>query len=918
MSDQTPSTPSFKDTVNLPQTDFNIRANLSEKEPELFSFWDQIQLSQKMADKPSQTTYTLHDGPPYPNGNIHMGHALNKILKDVIVRSKTMAGAKSVYIPGWDCHGLPIETQVIKALKSKGEEHKKADIAWFRERCKDFALDYVATQKDEFKRLGVLGEWEKPYLTLQPGYETEVIRLFGQMADNGLVYKSRKPIHWCMHCETALAEAEIEYADHRSPSIFVLFSVKEAGALKPQAKPLSILVWTTTPWTLPSNVAIAAHPDFSYALVETQDRVVLMAEALVEKVLTGLGWEGKIFQTLTGAQLQGLVAQHPFIDRESPLVLADYVTQEDGTGFVHIAPGHGQDDAAVGRKYNLPTVMPVNDQGKFTAEVPFLEGQFVFDANKTIGQLLEEKGHLAKLAFIKHSYPHCWRCKNPVIFRATEQWFIAMDKPMPSGKTLRQAALDAIATTEWIPAWGENRIQSMIENRPDWCISRQRYWGIPVPIFTCQDCGHSEMTGAFNQAVIDHVAKDGTMAWFSKSAEELLPKTAVCSGCGGNHFKKEADILDVWFESGASFGAVLKARAGEGVTFPADLYLEGSDQHRGWFQSSLLIGLGAAGLAPYQSVLTHGFLVDDKGKKMSKSLGNVIAPQSVIKEYGADVLRWWIASADFKDDISISKPILNQSRDSFSKVRNTIRFCLSNLFDFNAQTDALPYAELSSIDQWALAELNALIQKTRTAYEMFQLHGVTHGLHEFCAVTLSALYLDMVKDRLYCAPKSGKVRRSTQTVLWQMADTLIRLLAPVLVFTAEDAYQHFDKPNKCDSVHLEALPNPNPTWENPDLSAKWTQLLSLKDAVYKDLEALRNEKTIKSFMEAEVCLNPKNLPDFDDFESLFIVSQVKQDSGLTLPFKVKKAEGSKCERCWRVLPISDVLCERCKEALAHA
>lgn len=909
----------LKETVNLPQTDFPIRAGLPLKEPDILKKWENNRIYDKIKQNQSRysQSYVLHDGPPYPNGNIHLGHALNKILKDIVVRSKLMQGYKSPYIPGWDCHGLPIETQVLKALQQSHQEEVKKDIPRFRAMCKEFALDYVKTQKEEFIRLGIFGEWDNPYLTLNPSYEAKIVELFGQMAENGLVFRGKKPIHWCPTCETALAEAEIEYADHRSPSIYIRFSITKASdklAAILQNQPASILVWTTTPWTLPANVAISAHPDFIYSVVNADGHIYLLVSDLLAHLQEKMGWKSvEMMGSISGKDLMETVAKHPFIDRDSVLITGRHVTAEDGTGFVHTAPGHGVEDYVVGQEFHLPIVMPVDGQGRFTQDVPQWAGQKVFDANRGICQLMEETGSLIKLEMIKHAYPHCWRCKNPVIFRATEQWFIAMDRPMPDGKTLREKALESIRVTKWYPDWGEKRITAMIENRPDWCISRQRFWGLPVPIFTCAKCNHPEMTGEFNKAAIELVKKEGATAWFSKSPFDILPKGLKCSQCGSTEFNKEKDILDVWFESGSSFGGVLETY--DGLSVPAQMYLEGSDQHRGWFQSSLLVGLGARNKSPFENVLTHGFLTDDKGRKMSKSMGNVIAPQSVIKEYGADILRWWAASTDFQgSDISIAKSILDQARDSFSKTRNTIRFLLSNLYDFE-EKDLLPYDQLNELDQWILAKLNTLIGKVRDEYNAFEFHQVTYKVHDFCAVTLSSLYLDMVKDRLYCDAKTAHSRRSTQTALYYMADALIKLIAPILVFTSEEAYGYFNAPNKAESIHLTELPLMNSAFTNPKLEEKFEKLLIIRDQVYQKLEELRNSKTVRSFLEAAVDLTLTESIDFTEWNSFLIVSQVIVKTGSTLAISVYRTELEKCERCWKYADVENGLCSRCKSAI---
>lgn len=893
----------LKSTVNLPQTEFPIRAGLANVEPALLEKWENEGLRGKISEEIASRDeeYVLHDGPPYPNGDIHMGHALNKILKDIVVRSQFMAGKGAPYRPGWDCHGLPIETQLIKQLKKEGQEEKKADVTWFRDRCKDFALGFVDGQREGFKRLGINGEWEQPYLTLDPAYETQVVKQFGKIAENGLVYKGKKPIHWCSHCQTALAEAEIEHAEHRSPSVFVRFSVLEgpdeiAGA--------DVLVWTTTPWTLPANVALAVNEGFEYVVIESSKGKFVLAKALLASLSEFLELENvSEVATLMGSALLGTITSHPLYGRESRVYPAGFVTDEDGTGFVHIAPGHGQDDYFLGMENELPVLMPVDDAGKFTSEVSELEGQFVFDANKAIGMAMDESGKLVKLKFIKHSYPHCWRCKNPVIFRATEQWFIAMDETSKlTGKTLREMAMASIDEVKWFPDWGKKRITSMVEGRPDWCISRQRYWGIPVPVFNCK-CGHSEMGGAFNAAVVDLISKEGTAAWFSKSVDEILPMDLNCSKCGKREFEKESDILDVWFESGASFASVV------GEDAVADLYLEGSDQHRGWFQSSMLIGLGARGKVPYSGVLTHGFIVDDKGLKMSKSMGNVISPEFVIKQFGADVLRWWVAGTDFKNDIHLSQDILKQAQGSFQKVRNTLRFLLSNLYDFT-ESNLVPVKNLNILDQLVLADLKDLDASYHMFSRDFDFHRITKLIHQFCSVTLSSGYLDSVKDRLYCEAAESPLRRSAQSAIYILLDHLLTLLAPYLVFSAEDAYRHFAKTQKKDSIHLEQFGGLNWDIELGELKSK---MQAQKERVYQVLEELRKNKEVRSFMEVKVSILDGLGVSEEDWAAFLVVSQVEFGSD---GIEVLDAT-LKCQRCWRFLPVQADICNRCEDAISE-
>lgn len=917
----------YKKTLNLPKTEFPIRANLKMVEEEFLAFWSKEDIYHKMQDKKKAQAYILHDGPPYPNGDIHLGHALNKTLKDIIVKYKSMSGFKAPYVPGWDCHGLPIETQLIKGLseeernKYREPQHKVE----FRQKCKEYALKYVDLQRREFIRLGIFGEWDKPYLTINHTYEEKVIELFGILAEKGYIYRGLKPIHWCPHCETALAEAEIEYEDERSPSIFVKFKVIDPKTIKVDKKspvaslksPVSFVIWTTTPWTLPANVAIAAHSDYEYVFLKVDGEVYIIAESLMEDFINRLGIEKhKVIDKTKGKFLEGIKAKHPFVDREVMLVLDNYVTLEQGTGLVHIAPGHGEEDYQVGLKYKLPIVMPVNEKGHFDNSVPdFIKGMYYDKSNKVITERMKADGTLLKLEFMKHPYPHCWRCKKPVIFRATEQWFISVDH-----KDMRKKALEAIKNTKWFPGWGENRIRGMVESRPDWCISRQRSWGVPIPAFYCTKCKRPQMTGVFNKAIRDLVKEHGTNGWFEKQAKDILPICAKCS-CGGTEFTKETDILDVWFESGSSHAAVLETTPG--LSWPADLYLEGSDQHRGWFQTSLLLGIGYKGRAPFKAVLTHGFTIDEKGKKMSKSLGNVISPQDVVKEYGADILRLWVASTDFRNDMAASQNILKQVREAYLKIRNTCRFLISNLYDYEDK-DAIDYGDMLEIDKWILLRLHRLIERVNKAYDNFEFHIVYHSLYDFCVNALSAYYLDMSKDRLYCGGRDSIERRSAQTAMHEILITLIKLMAPVLSFTAEDIYRFVPSlTSKEVSVFLLDMPKPNAKYLDKKLEEKWEKIFSLKEEIYKELEAVRAKKEISASIEALVEIGTKGREWINDVEGLLplilIVSQVKLVAGDKTV--VKRGSGKKCERCW--IWKDDVgknikhstLCERCAKVV---
>jgi isoleucyl-tRNA synthetase len=839
-----------------------------------------------------------------------MGHALNKILKDIILRAKRMSGFHCAFVPGWDCHGLPIELNVDKEL---GAGKKEIDKLAFREACRQYARKWVEVQRDEFRRLGVLGDWDRPYLTIDYSYEAAIAREFNKFLLAGAVTRSKKPVHWCPSCRTALAEAEVEYENHTSDSIYVKFPLAEdLGAAVPElaGRPAALVIWTTTPWTLPANLAVALHPDFTYAAVETGGEVWIMAEGLVEKVFQVFGLSGyRILATFPARLLEGKSCRHPFLDRQSPVVLADYVTLDTGTGCVHTAPGHGREDYLTGLRYNLEVLSPVDSGGVFTAEAGPYAGLFIWKANPLIRDDLQKSGHLVHHATLSHSYPHCWRCKKPVIFRATEQWFISMEE-----NSLREKALQAIRTVKWVPHWGMERIYGMVETRPDWCLSRQRAWGVPITAILCRACGKVQNDEAVNARIDDLFRLEGADAWFSHPVEDFLGGNRTCAHCGGREFAKEEDILDVWFDSGTSHAAVLEERSE--LSAPADLYLEGSDQHRGWFQSSLLAAVGTRGVAPYRSVLTHGFVVDEQGRKMSKSVGNVIAPEKIIKQHGAEILRLWVASEDYRDDIKISDNIIGQLADAYRKIRNTIRFLLGNLSDFEPGRDRLPHDQLSELDQWALSQLEQLKSKVARGYETFEFHTVFHGLLYFCTIILSALYLDIIKDRLYASGKGSVARRSAQTVLHEMADTLLRLMAPVLSFTAAEAWDFLPEPAGRESdVALASFPAAHPEWRRPELDAKWGRLLKVRGEITKVLEKARQEKIIGHPLEAEVIFSATaDLKDFlaanlENLKTAAIVSELtmveappaggvaaEELPGLTV--LVRAAPGGKCERCW--------------------
>jgi isoleucyl-tRNA synthetase len=903
-----------------------MKANLAKREPDILKAWEAKgtyrQLSQRAKGRPK---YILHDGPPYANGNIHIGTALNKILKDFIVKSKFMAGFDSHYVPGWDCHGLPVEHEVEKGLGSKKGELSIVEI---RRRCRDYAAKFVGIQREEFERLGVFGEWENPYLTMNFEYQATIVREFGKFLLNGSVYKGKKPVHWCPTCKTALAEAEVKYEDHRSSSIYVRFKmVSEIGKNFPglKGRPVFVIIWTTTPWTIPANLAIALHPDFTYVAVDVGGEVYILAEGLLEEVMKKFGIKKyEVLEKFPGKKLEGFKCRHPFLDRDSLIILASYVTLDTGTGCVHTAPGHGQEDYESGVQYGLEVYSPVDDDGRFTKDVLFFAGQFVFDANDAVNKKLAEVGALLKEEMMVHSYPHCWRTNDPIIFRATEQWFISMDK-----KGLRQNALKSINEVTWIPPWGRDRIYGMIENRPDWCVSRQRVWGIPITVFYCSACKQPLV----NQETIDHIARlfeeKGADIWFEEGAHHLLPKGTQCTQCGGKDFTKEMDILDVWFDSGVSYAAVLEKRTE--LEFPASLYLEGSDQHRGWFHSSLLTSVGTRGRAPYRSVLTHGFVVDGEGKKMSKSAGNVIAPEEVINQLGADVLRLWVAAEDYKDDIKISSEILKRLADSYFRIRNTYRFLLGNLYDFHPEKDRIPYRELHEIDQWALHQLQKLIARVREAYECFEFHTVYHSVQNFCAVEMSALYFDILKDRLYTFSSHSRGRKSAQTALYEILKALTCLMAPILSFTAEEVWKHLPpEPGKAESVHLTSFPEVKSEYLDDGLNERWERIWEIRAIVTKALEEARKEKVIGLSLDAQIHLHiPEKVFSFlecyeKDLKSTFIVSSVtlhQAKDEKEVRAEVLRADGKKCERCWNYdvsvghHPEHRVICQRCVEAI---
>jgi isoleucyl-tRNA synthetase len=931
----------FKSTLNLPKTDFPMKAKLPEREPEQLAAWEAMGLYSRILEaRKGAPPFDLHDGPPYPTGEIHLGTGLNKILKDMVVKSKSMAGFRAPYIPGWDCHGLPIETKVEKELGGKG----KVTAAEFRRRCREFAEGYVEIHRREFKRLGILGQWEKPYLTMDPSYEACIAGAFLTFLEKGYVYRGLKPVYWCIFDRTALAEAEVEYEDHTSPSIWVKFPVVADSKSSKLGDGVSALIWTTTPWTLPANRALAFHPDFEYVVVDTSAGKLLLAKDRVQPFAEDLKIEVRgTHGSWKGGELEGMKFQHPFLDQRVPAVLADYVTLDQGSGIVHTAPGHGAEDFQTGQRYGLESYAPQDDDGRFIEGLPEYIGKRVFEANPIIIELLQKRGKLVGQGKLTHSYPHCWRCHNPVIFRATEQWFIQLDSgsatvAAPKAEALRALALDEIKKVKWTPSWGEERMHNMIAERPDWCISRQRFWGVPLIIFYCDGCGKRLEDFKALRHVLPFFEREGADAWYTHSAEELLPLGTKCASCGASNWRKESDILDVWFDSGSSHLAVLQKRESKAR---ADVYLEGPDQFRGWFQSSLLVALGVDGQRPYEQVVTHGWTLDEHGTPMSKSLGNAMEPKEICDKWGADLLRVWVVSQDFTSDMRLSDAMMTQLAEAYRKIRNTFRFALSNFFDFDPARDAVPDADLWEIDAWMIRRTGALVGECRAWFDNFEFHRVYHAIHDFCAVDLSAFYFDVLKDRLYTFAPRNRGRRSAQTAMYRIASALLRLITPTLVFTSEEIWKYLPRvKGDPESVHMAVFPTAEGLEHALDeaRSKNWKRLLVLREDVLKALEAARNAKTISGALEAKLILRSRGtlfelLKSYSaSLPAFFIVSQLE-----VLPFdgpvnsehpeafhiEVQRADGKKCERCWNYSThVGEnaeypTLCERCVAALAE-
>jgi isoleucyl-tRNA synthetase len=933
----------YRETLNLPQDIIPMRANLPQREPEFQQFWERREIYRKSVEREARRgLYILHDGPPYSNGNIHIGHALNKILKDIVTRHKTMQGYSAPYVPGWDNHGLPIEHAVAQAARQKKETPSRVEL---RARCREYATRFVEIQREQFKRLGIRGDWEHPYLTMAPEFEARIVEVFAELALKGYVYRGLKPILWCPYDETALAEAEVEYEEKTSPSIYVRFPLAaDPDGVMPSGEENYTVIWTTTPWTIPANLAVAFHPDFEYAVAQAGGANYLLAEGLLAATMEACGiaeWE--VVSRHQGGDLAGMAFRHPLhaldpvFDRLSPAVLADYVTLEQGTGVVHTAPGHGEEDFRTGQKYGLTVLNPVDEQGRFTAEAGPFHGKAIRpgEADGAVLKALQESGNLLHRAPYKHNYPHCWRCHGPVIFRTTVQWFMDIDHPLPDGKTHRERSLEEIRRVRWAPPESVNRIEAMVGGRPDWCLSRQRAWGVGIPVFYCGACKEAISTRESLDAAVKLVREQSADAWFSVPAEEILPAGFRCPHCeGGGPFAKETDVLDVWFDSGSTWSAVLEARPE--LRFPADLYLEGSDQHRGWFNSSLMVAVGARGQAPYQAVLSHGFVLDPNGEKQSKSKGNVVDPLQEIEKGGADILRLWVASTDYFDDVRIGGPILEHVRNVFMRVRNTLRFLVCNLYDFDYQQHWVEEEAREEIDRWALHRLHEVLTVCNDAYERFVYHDVFQHVQNFCSVDLGGFYLDVIKDRLYCSAADSPLRRSAQTTLYQVADHLARLLAPILAHVSEEVWQAIPgRTERYESVHLAPFPDAHDLWRVEALGESWRRLREVRDRVNAAIEPLKPRTkndpdfVLKSSLEAAVTLTGG--PDWrplleqyrDQLATLLMVpvAEVESRPNEGLEVRVERAPGLRCERCWLVLPtVGSVaahpgLCARCAEVV---
>jgi isoleucyl-tRNA synthetase len=910
----------YRPTVFLPKTDFPMRGNLPHNEPKRLVKWEGQdlygQLREARKDAPK---FILHDGPPYANGSIHIGHAVNKVLKDIVVRSRSMLGFDVPFVPGWDCHGLPIELKVEEKFKKKKRRKEDITDSEFRQQCRDYARGQIDVQREEFKRLGIIGDWDNPYVTMDFHFEANTVREIGRFLANGGLYKGAKPVHWCVSCATALAEAEVEYEDHTSHSIYVKFAAGEdLSDIAPELTgEVSIVIWTTTPWTIPANLAVSVGPDIEYSAIRITEsgdnanlksgEVLILAEELSADVLAAIGACGDVVARFNGSALDNRCFRHPYLDQDAPILVGDHVTLEAGTGSVHTAPGHGQEDYEIGMKYGLKAFNPVGDTGVFETGTPVVEGRHVYQANAIMVEHLQSCGALLETSQVKHSYPHCWRCHKPLIFRATPQWFISMD-----ANSLRDKALVEIGKTRWTPEWGENRIRTMVEQRPDWCVSRQRNWGVPITVIRCACGSHNVTTPEVVEGIAKQVEAGGTDVWFAKDVSEFLPAGASCPDCGGVDFEKETDILDVWFDSGSTHACVLEQR--DDLDSPADLYLEGSDQHRGWFQSSLLESVGTRGTAPFKGVLTHGFVVDKNGNKMSKSRGNVIAPQKIIQQMGADILRLWIASSDYSADIRISDEILKQLAEAYRRIRNTIRFLLGNLNGFDPVSDGVPLEQRQPLDQWASHRLSQLERHVHDCNESYQFHRIHQEIHNFCSVDLGGFYLDVIKDRLYCDAADSVRRASTRATLYDLADTLIRLIAPVLPFTAEEAWEHLPGSDE-KSIHLQTF---RPVADIKIDESAWAQFFEVREQVNTALDQAKKDKVVGSSIAARLTVPNLNTSFADSlgetYEQLFIVAKVEDGDAIS----VKAADGVKCPRCWNVgepadssHDIHNELCPRC-------